>query len=201
MANSKTFTITRLWFLMAGCLLATAVSTSALAQRQLTPKPEAGPAPKGEGLAPMRDSESDSGIPDRRIGIWSLRCLRNKTRAEVDCFAVNRVGYPQVRVWYVKPLTGPVVGPQFSAAPVHDCPGQAQTVRVDEQVPDRLVHPWRSENSGVVATILKKMERGRELRAEGYTWPRCYGRSETHSIEGFAAAHVALKEMISQARP
>lgn len=155
----------------------------------------------GTSLAPIVTADRRTDTPDEEIGRWRLRCLRNQTRAEVECFAVNRVGMNQARVTYFRDLRGGIDGPYVRASPGNDCPGEAAVLRVDDRLPERIYYPTRTANAAAMMRIVRQMEGGSLLRSEGRRWPYCTPRDEAHEIDGFAAAHVRLVAMIRATRP
>lgn len=158
-------------------------------------------SPSQERLGAIGNPDREAGIPDEQVGRWHLRCLRNRTRAEVECFAVNQVSLNQVRVEYVKEISGRIIGPLLDMSPTNNCPGYARTIRVDENAPVRIHYPARASNAGAEAAAVRQMEQGAVLRAEGFRWPYCVGRDEAHEIGGFREAHARLRSMIREARP
>ena len=133
---------------------------------------------------------------------WNINCAQLRAEAIVYCAArFTEPGLPGVIVGYAKGLDGRINGPTIAAGHLHDCPGYAQTVRVDRNAPigvRRLAR--RDENLPGQAAIVRQMDDGVEISVTSYTWPQCSPRSVTLPIAGFRDAHNRLRAAIAEAR-
>ena len=136
---------------------------------------------------------------------WRVTCAApDMTRGTVACSMVSPPIAAYLRdnltVRYVRDTRGAISGPFIHTHRIHNCPGYAMVVRVDQNAPVMVDYPSTAASLSAQSRAVRLMAQGSIARLAQHEWPNCMEKRSEFSLEGFGDAHRRLLAQVRATR-
>lgn len=189
---------------MSASALATILIVMGCAPRPYTPREAAAEWERTQGAnlreQRQREVETIRALPPGER--WRVACGQpDMTRGTVTCSMASPPLAAYLRdsltVSYVRDTRGAISGPFIRTHRIHDCPGYAMVIRVDQNAPVMVDYPATGASLSAQARAVRLMERGSVVRLAQHEWPYCRDQRSEFALDGFGDAH---RRLLAQVR-